>query len=121
MLFGQNGKESVLDPFKLFLLCLGPCIVENQPKGNCAWLCNKPLNLSIKMLTLEVLLRHHRLRIQCCGSCGRSQLWHGFDLYPGNFHMLWVQPKKKKKKFSLRSRLQGNLCETNTKPNYMFL
>ena len=28
----------------------------------------------------------------------RSQLWHGFDPRPGNFHMPCVQPKKKKKK-----------------------
>ena len=28
----------------------------------------------------------------------RLRLWHGFDPLPGNFCMLWVQPKKKKKK-----------------------
>ena len=28
----------------------------------------------------------------------RLLMWHGFDSRPGNFHMLWVQPKKKKKK-----------------------
>ena len=27
-----------------------------------------------------------------------SLLWHRFDPCPRNFHMLWVQPKKKKKK-----------------------
>ena len=27
----------------------------------------------------------------------RSLLWHGFNPWPGNFHMLQVQPKKKKK------------------------
>ena len=26
------------------------------------------------------------------------QLWRGFDPWPRNFHMLWVQKKKKKKK-----------------------
>ena len=26
----------------------------------------------------------------------RSKLWLKFDPWPGNFHMLWVQPKKKK-------------------------
>ena len=29
-----------------------------------------------------------------------SLLWHSFDPWPGNFYMLWVQPKKKKKKES---------------------
>ena len=24
------------------------------------------------------------------------QLWLGFDSWPGNFHMLWVQPYEKK-------------------------
>ena len=28
----------------------------------------------------------------------RSLLWLRFDLWPGNFCVLWVQPKKKKKK-----------------------
>ena len=28
-----------------------------------------------------------------------SLLWPGFDPWPRNFHMLWVWPKKKKKKF----------------------
>ena len=31
------------------------------------------------------------LQLQC-----RSQLWLGFSPWPGNFHMLWMQPKKKK-------------------------
>ena len=26
-----------------------------------------------------------------------SLLWHRFDSWPGNFHMTWMQPKKKKK------------------------
>ena len=26
----------------------------------------------------------------------RSLLWHGFDPWPRNLHMLWVQPKKGK-------------------------
>ena len=26
-----------------------------------------------------------------------SLLWHGFDPWSGNFHMPWVQAKKKKK------------------------
>ena len=25
-------------------------------------------------------------------------LWHGFDPWPGNFHMPWAQPGKKKKR-----------------------
>ena len=28
----------------------------------------------------------------------RSQLWLGFDPWPGNFHMLWLSLKKEKKK-----------------------
>ena len=28
----------------------------------------------------------------------RSILWHGFDPWPGNFHMPWVQPPKKTNK-----------------------
>ena len=27
-----------------------------------------------------------------------SLLWRGFDPWPGNFHILWVTAKKKKKK-----------------------
>ena len=26
----------------------------------------------------------------------RSLLWHGFNPWPGNYHMLWAQSKKKK-------------------------
>lgn len=29
---------------------------------------------------------------------GRLQLQYGFNLWPGNFHMLWVPPKEKLKK-----------------------
>ena len=32
---------------------------------------------------------------------GRSLLWFGFDPWPGNFHMLQVQPFKKKKVLTL--------------------
>ena len=28
----------------------------------------------------------------------RLLLWHGFDPWPGNFHMPWARPGKKKKK-----------------------
>ena len=28
----------------------------------------------------------------------RLLLWHGFHLWPGNFHMPWVWPEKKKEK-----------------------
>ena len=28
-----------------------------------------------------------------------SRLWVGFDLWPGNFHMLWVRPKNKKEDY----------------------
>ena len=28
----------------------------------------------------------------------RSKLWLGFDPWPRNFHVPWVQPKKKEKK-----------------------
>ena len=33
----------------------------------------------------------------------RSLLWHGFDPWPANFHMLWVRhpPQKKNKKTNL--------------------
>ena len=34
------------------------------------------------------------LSLQCLGLL----LWHGFSLWPGNFHMLWAQPKKKQQK-----------------------
>ena len=30
--------------------------------------------------------------------CLGSWLWCGFDSWPGNFRMLWVQPKKKENK-----------------------
>ena len=38
------------------------------------------------------------------------QLWLGFDPWPGNFHMLLVQPKKKKKKEKKREVGKPNLC-----------
>ena len=31
-----------------------------------------------------------------------SLLWHGFDPWPGNFHMPRVGPKKKKKTYQLK-------------------
>ena len=31
-----------------------------------------------------------------------SLLWHGFNPWSENFHMLWAQPKKKKKKRECR-------------------
>ena len=37
-------------------------------------------------------------------------LWCGFNPWPGNFHMPWVQKKKKKKKFP------GNLITINNFP-----
>ena len=30
-------------------------------------------------------------------------LWPGLGPWPGNFHMLWLQPKKKKKKSAIFS------------------
>ena len=30
-----------------------------------------------------------------------SLLWHWFDPWPGNFHMLWLWPKKKEERESL--------------------
>ena len=41
------------------------------------------------------------------------QLWHrlhlqlGFDPLPGNFYMLWVQPKKKKRKLTIVNLAEG--------------
>ena len=39
------------------------------------------------------------------------QLWLGFSIWPGNFHIQWVQPlkKKKKKKKDVYSHQEGNL------------
>ena len=35
--------------------------------------------------------------------CG-LQMWLGFDLWPGNFYMLWVRPKTEKKKKKQKKR-----------------
>ena len=72
------------------------------------------VRLSIEILMLEFLLSHRMLRIQLCLCGGEGSIlvpawwvkdpmlpWHrpqlplGFDPWPGNFHMPWVQPKKK--------------------------
>ena len=45
---------------------------------------------------LRFLLWHSRLRIQCC-HCNQW-LWCGFSPWPRNFHMPWLQPKKKKER-----------------------
>ena len=34
-------------------------------------------------------------------------LWHGFDPWPGNFHMPWVLPKKKKERKEYRREKDG--------------
>ena len=88
---------------------------------------NTVLRLMARTLLLEFLLCCSGLRIQCvCGGSGdcwsmglilglvqwvedlallqlwcRLQLHLGFDPWPGNFHVLWVRPKKKKKKKEL--------------------
>lgn len=46
----------------------------------------------MKIIDEEVPPWHSRLRIW-----RRLHLWHRFDHWPGNFQMLWAQPKKKKK------------------------
>ena len=38
----------------------------------------------------------------------RWLLWHGFNPWPGNFHRLWAQPKKEKK------RMHGGAATTLT-------
>ena len=45
-----------------------------------------------------VLLCHSGLRTWCCHCSDLSLLWLAFDPWPGNFCMLQVWPKKKKKK-----------------------
>ena len=37
----------------------------------------------------------------------RSLLWHGFDPWPGNFHLWWAQPKKKKEKEEYLRNISG--------------
>ena len=43
----------------------------------------------------------------------RSWLWRGFDLWPGNFHMPWVQSEKNKIKKRLKKKPNPtlNMCE----------
>ena len=46
----------------------------------------------------------------------RLLLWHGFDPWPGNFHVPWVWPKKKKIKIFYsekenKPRTQGSVCK----------
>ena len=48
----------------------------------------------------------------------RVQLWLRFDPWPGNFHMLQVRPKKKKKKvllYSIRNYIQHPVINHNGK------
>ena len=52
-----------------------------------------------------------------------SMLWLGFDPWPGNLHMPWAWPKKKKKKELLKA-TQGTMfvkvqrqCEARKKVN----
>ena len=47
-----------------------------------------------------------------------SLLWLGFDLCPGNFHMPWAQPKKRKKiwdylqlGYTFQVKLMLDLCD----------
>ena len=67
------------------------------------------LDLTLKMDSVEKLMVKHVQRAEFPGGlvvkdpvlsllCFASQLWHGFDPSPRNFCMLWMQPKKKKKK-----------------------
>ena len=49
------------------------------------------------------------LRLWC-----RSQLWLGSKTWPGNFHVLWVQPEKKKKATILNN-LKENIFVTKKK------
>ena len=46
----------------------------------------------------------------------RSQLWLGFNAWPGNFHMLQVWPKKKRKNHNLPSILHLTLLYCNLEP-----
>lgn len=48
-----------------------------------------------KVSTKEVPIWGSGLGIQ---HCRRLQLWHGFDLWAVNFHMLWHSQRKKKVK-----------------------
>ena len=47
--------------------------------------------------------------------------WHRLDLWPGNFHMLWVLPKKKKKKTRKKKKKEKeiNKRKSNRKINVM--
>ena len=44
-----------------------------------------------------------------------SLLWHGFNPWSENFHMLWAQPKKKKK----RENVDYTLQNVQMKGNYI--
>ena len=54
-----------------------------------------PVILICKKLKYGVLLWCSKLRSQYC-DCSSSHwlLWHGFDPWPKNFHMLWVWPNQ---------------------------
>ena len=43
-------------------------------------------------------------------------LWHGFNLWPGNFHMPWVWPKKKKKERKKKLNVSDINSEKNVWP-----
>ena len=47
--------------------------------------------------------------VQWVKDLAMPQLWLGFVPWPGNFHMPWVLPKKKKKKYGgVEEYLPGN-------------
>ena len=48
----------------------------------------------------------------------RSLLWHRFDLWPENFHMLQVKPKKKKKEKKERKKETKTVNEAENLGNF---
>lgn len=49
-------------------------------------------------LESEIEQTRNSLMAQQVKDLAFSLLWNGFNLWPGNFHMLWAWPKEKKKK-----------------------
>ena len=57
-------------------------------------------------IQVQSLASFSELRIQfCCKLCHRSQVWLGYDPWPGNFHVPLMEPKTKTESMYIYSQL----------------
>ena len=92
-----------MEPKKIFFFVFSYTYIKNKGEINCFQIHKDLRKFNTYRNLLKKLLKNY-FREFPCSSVGEgfglvilwleSLLWYGLDSWPGNFHMLQVQPKK---------------------------